>query len=103
MSMATLGILAGGGPFPGRVAAAAVAAGRRVFLVGLRGVCAAPGGRPEAREAADKVKAGIIDGSLHPFTGPIKDQKGDVKVAANATIPDDELLKLNWYVQGVQA
>ena len=32
-----LGILAGGGPFPGRVAAAAVAAGRRVFVVALRG------------------------------------------------------------------
>ena len=35
--MATLGILAGGGPFPGRVAAAAVAAGRAVFIVALRG------------------------------------------------------------------
>ena len=32
-----LGILAGGGPFPGRVAAAAQAAGRAVFVVALRG------------------------------------------------------------------
>jgi DUF1009 family protein len=32
-----LGILAGGGPLPGRVAAAAVAAGRKVFVVGLDG------------------------------------------------------------------
>ena len=32
-----LGILAGGGPLPGQVAAAAVAAGREVFLVGLEG------------------------------------------------------------------
>ncbi|MBW4092859.1 MAG: LpxI family protein [Proteobacteria bacterium] len=32
-----LGILAGGGDLPGQVAAAAVAAGRRVFLVGLAG------------------------------------------------------------------
>jgi DUF1009 family protein len=32
-----LGIIAGGGPLPGRVAAAAQAAGRRVFLVGLEG------------------------------------------------------------------
>jgi len=37
MVAATLGILAGGGPFPGRVGAAAVAAGRRVFVVALRG------------------------------------------------------------------
>ena len=35
--MAALGIIAGGGPFPARVAAAAVAAGRPVFVVGLRG------------------------------------------------------------------
>ena len=35
--MRALGILAGGGPFPGRVAAAAVAAGRPVFVVALRG------------------------------------------------------------------
>lgn len=33
----TLGILAGGGRLPGQVAAAAHAAGRRVFLVGLEG------------------------------------------------------------------
>jgi UDP-2,3-diacylglucosamine hydrolase len=32
-----LGILAGGGPLPGQVAAAAQAAGRRVFIVGLEG------------------------------------------------------------------
>src|SRR5277367_354475 len=34
---AALGILAGGGPLPGRVAAAAAAAGRAVFIVGLDG------------------------------------------------------------------
>ncbi len=36
-TVSALGILAGGGPFPGRVAAAAQAAGRRVFIVALRG------------------------------------------------------------------
>jgi UDP-2,3-diacylglucosamine hydrolase len=36
-SARTLGIIAGGGPLPGRVAAAAAAAGRRVFIVGLDG------------------------------------------------------------------
>ena len=45
---AALGILAGGGPFPGRVAAAAAAAGRRVFIVALRGFAepAVVGGYP---------------------------------------------------------
>jgi len=32
-----IGIIAGGGPFPGRVAAAAQAAGRPVFIIALRG------------------------------------------------------------------
>jgi len=37
VALPTLGILAGGGPLPGRVAAAGLAAGRAVFIVGLRG------------------------------------------------------------------
>ena len=40
--MNPLGILAGGGPLPGRVAAAAVAAGRTVFIVGLEGFAEKP-------------------------------------------------------------
>lgn len=38
----TLGIIAGGGALPGRVAAAALAAGRRVFLLGLEGFADPP-------------------------------------------------------------
>jgi DUF1009 family protein len=36
MTEGALGILAGGGPFPGRVAEAAMRAGRRVFIIGLQ-------------------------------------------------------------------
>jgi len=36
MSNDPLGILAGGGPFPGRVAEAALRAGRRVFIIGFQ-------------------------------------------------------------------
>ena len=62
-----------------------------------------PAVTPEAAAAADKVKQGIIDGSLHPFTGPIKDQKGQAKIADGKTISDDDLQKMDWYVEGVQA
>lgn len=55
------------------------------------------------KAAAEAVKSQIIAGSLHPFTGPIKNQQGEEKVAAGATIPDQDLLKMDWYVQGVQA
>jgi basic membrane protein A len=44
----------------------------------------------------------IVDGKLNPFKGPIKDQNGVQKVAANAVIPDAELKGMNWLVDGVQ-
>ena len=62
-----------------------------------------PAATAEARAAGDKVKQGIVDGSLHPFTGPIKNQKGEMKVAEGKTISDDDLQKMDWYVEGVQA
>ena len=62
-----------------------------------------PGVTPEVAKAADAVKSGIIAGTLHPFTGPIKNQKGEVKTAAGKTIDDGELAKMDWYVEGVQA
>ena len=62
-----------------------------------------PGVTPPVQKAADDVRAGIIAGSLQPFAGPITDNKGVERVKAGVTIPDAELLKLDWYVAGVQA
>ncbi|WP_299874660.1 BMP family ABC transporter substrate-binding protein [uncultured Cocleimonas sp.] len=55
----------------------------------------------DVREMADKVKASIIDGSFHPFQGPIKNQKGEIVVKEGETISDGDLSKLDWYVEGV--
>lgn len=57
----------------------------------------------EVRKAADTVKEGIIAGTLHPFTGPIKNQAGELKVADGKTMSDEDLLKMDWYVWGVEA
>ncbi|GAB3456664.1 BMP family ABC transporter substrate-binding protein [Insolitispirillum peregrinum] len=58
---------------------------------------------PDAVKAkADEVKAGIIAGTLHPFTGPIKNQAGELVVKDGETIPDGQLLTMNWFVEGVQ-
>ncbi|MBZ8135097.1 BMP family ABC transporter substrate-binding protein [Afifella sp. IM 167] len=57
----------------------------------------------DVREAADKVKNDIAAGTLHPFTGPIKDQSGEVKIKDGETIPDADLLGMDWYVEGVQS
>jgi len=57
----------------------------------------------EALEAAKAVEAGIIDGSYRPFAGPIKDQTGALRVPEGSALSDAELLKMDWYVEGVQA
>ena len=53
--------------------------------------------------AADKVQADIVSGAMHPFTGPIKDQKGVERLAAGARGDDALLSKMDWYVEGVQS
>ena len=56
----------------------------------------------DVRAAADKIRDGIIDGSLHPFAGPIKNQAGEEVVKAGEHIADGDLLGMDWYVEGVQ-
>ncbi|MFA5122280.1 BMP family ABC transporter substrate-binding protein [Zavarzinia sp.] len=59
---------------------------------------------PEAlRAEADKIKAGIIDGTYDCFAGPIKDQAGELKVAEGKSLADGDLLGMKWYVEGVSA
>ena len=45
---------------------------------------------PAARAAADEVTKGIVAGSLHPFTGELKDQKGAVRVKAGEKASDED-------------
>lgn len=56
----------------------------------------------DVRDLADKVKASIVDGSFHPFQGPIKNQQGKLVVKEGEVISDGDLAKLNWYVEGVE-
>ncbi len=52
--------------------------------------------------AAQKIVDGTIDGSYHVFAGPINDQSGAEKVPAGQTVSDEDLLKMDWYVEGVR-
>jgi simple sugar transport system substrate-binding protein len=60
-----------------------------------------PAVTPPVRQAADAVKAGIVSGALHPFAGPVKDQSGKVRIADGSHPSDDDLQKMDWYVEGV--
>jgi simple sugar transport system substrate-binding protein len=59
-----------------------------------------PGVTPAARAAGDRMKAGIIDGSVQIFAGPINDQSGKLRVPAGQVMTDDEVLKMDWLVEG---
>ncbi|MEO6929568.1 MAG: BMP family ABC transporter substrate-binding protein [Casimicrobiaceae bacterium] len=56
----------------------------------------------DVRDQMLKAQAEIVAGRLHPFTGPLKDNEGKLRLAAGTTISDDALLKMDYYVEGVQ-
>ena len=43
----------------------------------------------------------LTAGTLHPFAGPVVDQGGKTIVAAGQNMSDDQLNKMNYYLQGV--
>ncbi len=53
------------------------------------------------REMTDKAKADIKAGKLTIFSGPIRDQQGNERVPAGKALSDQELLALDWFVEGV--
>ncbi len=57
----------------------------------------------DQRAKVEAVTAAIHNGELHPFTGPLKDQSGTLKVAAGETMSTEELAGMNWYVEGIDA
>ncbi|MDF2758853.1 MAG: nucleoside-binding protein, partial [Thermomicrobiales bacterium] len=36
------------------------------------------------------------------FTGPIADQSGEIRVPEGQSMTDEELLSMDWFVEGVQ-
>jgi basic membrane protein A len=47
------------------------------------------------------IEAKIADGSFSPFIGPITKADGSEGVAAGTTMPDAEIVALDWHVKGV--
>jgi len=56
---------------------------------------------PEVVKLFDDKKKAIIDGTLLPFAGPLKDNGGTVRVAAGSALSHEQLMAINWYVDGV--
>jgi simple sugar transport system substrate-binding protein len=49
-----------------------------------------------------EISAKIAKGELHPFAGPIYDQAGKTVVDKGAVIDDKSLLRMNFYVNGIE-
>jgi basic membrane protein A len=57
---------------------------------------------PQAvRKQVMDAKQAIIDGKLHVFAGPVKDQDGTTRVAEGRQAADEDMLNMKYFVQGV--
>jgi len=56
----------------------------------------------DVKQLIEGKKAEILSGELNVFAGPISDQTGAVKVPEGTTMTDDEILNMDWFVQGVE-
>ena len=55
----------------------------------------------EVVAAMDAAKAAIIDGSLHPFGGEVRDQAGTVRVEEGQVMPVGDIRGIDWFVEGM--
>lgn len=51
----------------------------------------------------ESVMAGIGSGEFHPFTGPLNDQSGTLRLEEGAVMSNGDLAGMNWYVEGMTA
>jgi basic membrane protein A len=55
----------------------------------------------EVARLFEEKKRDIAAGKLLPFAGPLKDNGGAPKVAAGSALTHEQLMAINWYVEGV--
>lgn len=56
----------------------------------------------EVKKLVEAKKHEIISGKWDVFWGPIRDQSGKVKVADGQKMTDQEMLSMDWFVEGVE-
>lgn len=55
----------------------------------------------DVKALVEEKKQAMLDGTLHPFAGPVKDQSGEVRIADGVTPTIDELESMDYLVEGV--
>ena len=56
----------------------------------------------DVRSEVEEQLAGLTDGSLNPFVGPIRDQSGEVRIAEGEEVSFEQFLEWDWFVEGVR-
>jgi simple sugar transport system substrate-binding protein len=56
----------------------------------------------EVQQLVNAKREEFIAGTAHPFAGPVKDQKGLLRVQSGKVLGDKEQLAMNWFVQGIE-
>jgi basic membrane protein A len=56
----------------------------------------------DVQNLVNRTATEIASGKFHPFTGPLSDNESHQRLAAGKVISDDALLKMDYYVEGVQ-
>ncbi|MDG4717368.1 MULTISPECIES: BMP family ABC transporter substrate-binding protein [Thalassospira] len=57
----------------------------------------------DVKALAEATEAKIASGEFHPFTGPIYDQAGELRVKEGELADDGMLLGMDWYIKGIDA
>ncbi len=56
---------------------------------------------PEQASTAENVVAGLRDGSIDPFAGPIVNQAGEQVIAEGESLTDDQIRAMNFFYEGI--
>ena len=56
---------------------------------------------PQTKTMLKSIKKSIIEELYHPFTGPIKDNQGMLRIEKETQISDENLYNIDWYVDNV--
>lgn len=52
-------------------------------------------------KSVEFMKRMILEGRTHPFSGPIYDQKDNLRIEENSHLDNEGILAMDWFVQGV--
>lgn len=50
----------------------------------------------------EQARKDIASGDMHIFSGPLKDQKGNVRVKEGEHLPDPKIFNMHWLLQGIR-